>query len=83
MCEEFRAVYTSLAPMFMIGYSLFSLSEWTLVLLEAGFDAVSILDFRRLDIQVVERNKEDDDGTGTFFTKKMTNLSETLIHFED
>jgi len=56
--------------MFMIGYSLFSLSEWTLVLLEAGFDAVSILDFRRLDIQVVERINEEEDGTGNIFPEK-------------
>jgi len=58
----------SLRPIFMIGYSLFSLSEWALVLLEAGFDAVSILDFRRLDIQIVERIEvEAEDETGNIF----------------
>jgi hypothetical protein len=47
--------------MLMVGYSLFSLAEWTLVLLEAAFDTVSILDFRRFELQVVEIIEEEDE----------------------
>jgi hypothetical protein len=47
--------------MLMVGYSLFSLAEWTLVLLEAAFDTVSILDFRRFELQVVETIEEEDE----------------------
>jgi hypothetical protein len=44
-----------------LAYSLFSLSEWTLVLLEPGFDALSIFEFGQFQIQVVKKSKIEDD----------------------
>lgn len=67
----------------MLGYSVFSLSEWTLVLLEAGFDAVSILDFRRFDIQVVEKLEEDEEESGRIFQCQSAHLLGGLIRLED
>jgi hypothetical protein len=44
-------------------YTIYAFFEWGLVLLDAGFDAVSILDFDRFEFQVVEKGAKDDEGS--------------------
>ena len=45
----------------LVAYTTYSFFEWSLVLLDAGFDAISILDFDKFEFQVVERGPKDDD----------------------
>jgi len=47
-----------------VAYSLFALSEWTLVFLEAGFDAISVFDFGRFELQVLDKSKNDSEEIG-------------------
>jgi hypothetical protein len=46
----------------MVAYTIYAFFEWSLVLLDAGFDAVSVLDFDRFEFQVVEKGLKDDEG---------------------
>jgi len=48
----------------MTAYTIYAFFEWGLVLLDAGFDAVSILDFDKFEIQVVEKGLKDNEGSG-------------------
>jgi hypothetical protein len=48
----------------ILAYSFFGLSEWTLVFLAAGFDAVSILDFGEFELQVVKRRTVGNEESG-------------------
>jgi predicted secreted protein len=41
-------------------YTIYAFFEWGLVLLDAGFDAVSILDFERFEFQIVEKGLKDE-----------------------
>jgi hypothetical protein len=44
-------------------YTIYAFFEWSLVLLDAGFDAVSILDFDKFEFQVVERGLKEELGS--------------------
>ena len=46
-----------------IAYTIYAFFEWSLVLLDTGFDAISILDFDKFEIQVVEKGLKDDEGS--------------------
>ena len=48
-----------------IAYTIYAFFEWSLVLLDAGFDAVSYLDFDKFEFQVIEKGRKDDDGSET------------------
>ncbi|KAI8970775.1 Frag1/DRAM/Sfk1 [Pilobolus umbonatus] len=37
-------------------YSIYSVFEWTLILYDVGFDAMTVTDYRRLEIRVDEKN---------------------------
>ena len=71
-----------------LAYSLFALSEWTLVFLEAGFDVVSIFDFGQFEFHVVEKPKIENEESGAnpfpILWCSMIDLLllENLIHFE-
>lgn len=47
----------------MPAYTIYAFFEWGLVLMDAGFDAVSYLDFDRFEFQVVEKGLKDGDGS--------------------
>lgn len=44
-------------------YTIYAFFEWSLVLLDVGFDAVSILDFDKFEFQVVERGLKEELGS--------------------
>jgi hypothetical protein len=44
-------------------YTIYAFFEWSLVLLDAGFDAISILDFDKFEFQVVERGLKEELGS--------------------
>jgi hypothetical protein len=44
-------------------YTIYAFFEWSLVLMDVGFDAVSVLDFDKFEIQVVEKGLKDGDGS--------------------
>ena len=46
----------------MIAYTIYAFFEWSLVLMDAGFDAVSVFDFQRFEFQVVEKGLKDTDA---------------------
>jgi hypothetical protein len=46
-----------------IAYTIYAFFEWSLVLLDTGFDAISILDFDKFEFQVVEKGLKDDEGS--------------------
>jgi hypothetical protein len=54
---------TPLGIILILAYTIYAFFEWALVLLDAGFDAVSYLDFDRFEFQVVEKGLKDDDGS--------------------
>jgi len=43
-------------------YTIYAFFEWSLVLLDAAFDAVSIIDFQKFEFQVVEKGLKDTDA---------------------
>jgi len=47
-----------------VAYTIYAFFEWSLVFLDAGFDAVSYLDFDKFEFQVIEKGLKDDDGSG-------------------
>jgi len=44
----------------MVAYTIYAFFEWALVLMDAAFDAVSVLDFDRFEFQVIEKGLKDD-----------------------
>jgi hypothetical protein len=53
---------TSLAYLSHEAYTIYAFFEWSLVLLDAAFDAVSVYDFQRFEFQVVEKGLKDTDA---------------------
>jgi len=67
----------------MLAYSFFGLSEWTLVLLAAGFDAVSIIDFGDFELQVVKQPVVGNEESGILILDASADsLLENLMDFE-
>jgi hypothetical protein len=67
----------------MVAYSVFALSEWTLVFLAAGFDAVSILDFGEFELQIVKRRPAGIEESGILILdSSVDSRSENLMDFE-
>jgi Frag1/DRAM/Sfk1 family len=55
-------IYPHLVPASNIAYTTYAFFEWSLVLMDAGFDAVSVLDFDKFEIQVVEKGLKTNEG---------------------
>jgi len=67
----------------MVAYSVFALSEWTLVFLAAGFDAVSIFDFGEFELQIVKRRPAGIEESGiVILDSSVDSRSENLMDFE-
>lgn len=48
-----------------VAYTIYAFFEWSLVLLDAGFDAVSVLDFNKFEFQVIEKGLKDNEGSAS------------------
>ena len=51
--------------MLIVAYTIYAFFEWSLVLLDAGFDAVSVLDFDKFEFQVIEKGLKDNEGSAS------------------
>jgi hypothetical protein len=72
-----------LAMGLMVAYSVFGLSEWTLVFLAAGFDAVSIFDFGEFELKIVKRRPAGIEESGILILdSNVDSRSENLMDFE-
>lgn len=47
----------------MEAYTIYAFFEWSLVLLDVGFDTVSVFDFDKFELRVVEKGLKDNDGS--------------------
>jgi hypothetical protein len=52
-------------PALIIAYTIYAFFEWSLVLLDVGFDAVSVLDFDKFEFQVIEKGLKDNEGSAS------------------
>ena len=49
----------------IVAYTIYAFFEWSLVLLDAGFDAISVLDFDKFEVQVIEKGLKDNEGSAS------------------